>query len=405
MAVFRYRARRRESGALVTGEINQLSPREAAAALSSRGLVVVELRERAATRRLLPNLFQTRVTPKERAIFYRQLATMIRAGLPLVVALAAIRAQSRSRLRMCLAEVEQAVRGGEALYEALAAFPEDFPRVQIEMIRAAENAGLMDSVLERLALETEREVRLREKTRSALTYPAVVVLVTGTVLLFIMGFVLPTFESMLAGMGVSPPLLTRLLFSGRDVLLRYWYWAAALLILLLAAVLWWLRTPTSWAILDRALLKVPLVGPLVQLLSLSRFARSLSALLKSGIPLLTGLRMAAAVCGNRYYEGIMNDVSRQVEDGTSLAQALEATQAVPPLMLQMVIAGENTGLLDEMLAKVADFYEAEAESRLSDLASLLEPVLILFVGGIIGLLALTVFLPVFTLINSVSTKL
>lgn len=405
MAVFHYRARRRESGALVTGEINQPSPREAAAALSSRGLVVVELRERAASRRLLPNLFQTRVTPKERAILYRQLATMIRAGLPLVVALAAIRAQSQSRLRACLAEVEQAVRGGEALYEALAAFPEDFPRVQVEMIRTAENAGLMDSVLERLALETEREVRLLGKVRSALTYPAVVVLVTCAVLLFIMGFVLPTFESMLAGMGVSPPPLTRLLFSGRDVLLRYWYWAAGSLILLVVAVQWWLRTPANWAILDRAVLKAPLVGPLVQLLSLSRFARSLSAMLKSGIPLLAGLGMAAAVCGNRHYEGIMKDVARQVEGGTSLAQALEATQAVPPLMLQMVIAGENTGLLDEMLAKVADFYEAELENRLSNLTALLEPLLILFVGGIIGLLALTVFLPVFTLINSVGTKL
>ncbi|MBI4341355.1 MAG: type II secretion system F family protein [Candidatus Omnitrophica bacterium] len=328
----------------------------------------------------------------------RQLATLVKAGMPLLRALRTVADQlDPGPLRDVFGLVSSDVESGVKLSEALAGHPAWFPPYYINMVRAGEVGGLLDEILRRLAELLEKQARLRERVKSALMYPAFVLVAAVSILIVLMAFVVPTFLEMFTELGSALPLPTRMLVTLCTVV-RTWWWVVLLGLIGVVMLLRGLsRTPAGRRAIDRAALSAPLVGSLVERLLIARFARTFGTLIASGVPILSALETVRATVTNAVIDEALQEVEQSLKVGESLARPMELSGVFPPLVTRMVALGEETGQLDQMLMQVADSYEDEVDVQLSGLTQLLEPLLIVLVGGIVGFIVIAMFLPLISL--------
>lgn len=337
---------------------------------------------------------------KDIAVFSRQFAVMIDSGLSLLRALYILEDQTENEvLAKIIGEVRQDVEKGTSLSQALGRHPKTFNRLYVAMVRSGETGGNLDSVLVQLADTIEKQVELRQKIKSAMTYPVAVLCLVILILIAMLIFIVPTFKGLYDDLGGTLPLPTRVLLAVSSIMVK------ALPVFILAAFgfVWgfkrWIESEKGRAKWDRIKLRVPVFGKLVRLIALTRFSKTLAALLKSGVPILESLEITADTVGNTVVAKAVKDVQEGVKQGEPIAKRLENHEVFPPMVVQMLAVGEETGAVDTMLEKVGDFYEREVEATVDALTSLLEPMLIVVLGGAVGSMVISLYMPMFNIIK------
>jgi len=335
-------------------------------------------------------------------VFSRQLATMVDAGIPLVGALDALQEQMESKgFKNVVKKVRDNVEGGLSLSEALSKQPNVFSPFFINMVRAGESSGNLDEILDRVAIYMEKTIALIRKVKSSLIYPAVVVTMAILITTFLIVKVVPTFESIFATIGVTLPLPTLILIKISHIVRGYLLFVIIGLVIGSISLSQVVKTDKGRLAFDTFLLKIPVIGPLLRKVAIARFARTLSTLQKSGVSILTALEIVGKTSGNRVIEAAVLKTKMSIKEGESIAQPLTASKVFPPMVTRMISVGEQTGKLEEMLGKVADFYESEVDAAVSGLTSLIEPLIIAFLGIVVGGIVVSMFLPIVKLIQVV----
>ncbi len=399
---YEYKAKDR-SGQLHTGSI--LADSETAVALHCRekGYFVLQIKEQGrpgGTLGAIADSLQT-VKTKDLAVVCRQFATMVDAGLSLVACLSVLIDQTANpRIKAALQSVYKKVKEGETFSSALAEHPRVFPTIMVNMVEAGEVGGVLDDVLSRLATHFEKEHKLNEKVKSAMTYPAVVITMAILCVVFILTFVMPTFLSLFAGMKVELPWPTRLLLAVSDFLKNYWWLVLLELSCLLIALKVAYTKESTRKQLDQLILRLPIVGPLTRKIAIARFSRTLSTLVRGGVPIITALDVVKRTIGNLSMMDALTQAQTSVQEGVGLASTLSTSKIFTPMVIHMVAIGEESGALDKMLEKVADFYESEVEDTVSRLSSIMEPVIVGILGVAIGFIVISVMLPLFDVITN-----
>ena len=403
MITFSYQARD-ASGRIVSGNQDALNEDNAVTSLMSRGLMVLSLQKKAVVSRTKKRVWTVKET--DLVLFTRQLATMIEAGISLVQALTALYEQSdpkRQRsLRHVISDVIARVQGGETLNESIAKHPRVFNRLFVSMVKAGEAGGLLAEILDRLAGFLEASARLRKKVKSAMTYPVIVLCIAFAITTFLIVRVVPVFGEIFKDFGAKLPAPTQLLLDLSDFIRGNWYFLALGIGGTIFGVRMFLRSKRGKQLTDKWKLKMPVFGPLIHKICMSRFSRTFAQLIRSGVPILEVLDIVGATSGNHVIESSIKSVSEDVERGDNLSVALSKKSIFPPMLLRMVAAGEQTGKIDTMLEKMADFWDEEIEATLDALTSLIEPMLIVFLGVIVGGIVIAMFLPIFKLNEVVS---
>lgn len=370
--------------------------REAAAAMLKRnGIEVVSIKAQETKVKSLG-----KVKAKELAIFTRQFSVMIDAGLPLVSCLEILGAQQQNKgFQRILEAVRKDVEEGATLQAAMSKHPKAFNDLYVNMVGAGETGGILDVILQRLSGYIEKAVKLTAKVKSAMMYPIAVVVIAGVVVYLIMTKVIPVFSTMYEGMGSSLPAPTLLCITISNILLNYSYIVLGFLALGWVGFKYYYKTLAGRVQIDGILLKVPVMGDLIMKVSVARFCRTLSTLTTSGVPILEGMDITARTSGNMVVQNAILKAKEGVEQGRNIATPLAETKVFPPMVVQMVNVGEATGALDTMLSKVADFYEDEVDNAVAALTSLMEPLIIAFLGGIIGFIVVAMYMPIFNMAN------
>ena len=398
MAVYRYVGRdvlnRRKRGLVEADSVDA-----AKELLLSRGIVVVEKlsEDKSFLKKSVDLPFLNRITLKDLLIFTRQLYAMIHAGIPLVQALRIIRDQvPNKRLKQIVDDIATHIEEGGKFSTALSRYRDVFGDLYISMVRAAEEAGTLEETLKRLAEYLEKIEKLRGKVKSALFYP-IFVLITATVIVAgIMIFVIPTFQQLYADLGGSLPALTQMVINASNWLRDYIGWFILAIIFFLVLFIQLRKVSKKFRYLtDLALLKLPIFGELVLKSSIANFSRTFSSMLSSGINILEALRISAETSSNEVIREAIEKVREQVEKGVGLSLAMSRISIFPPMVVNMAAIGEQAGNLDEMMSKVADFYEEEVDRTVDGLTSLIEPLMIVFIGSIIGVIIIAMYLPIF----------
>ncbi len=391
-------------GLQVNGEIESDNKAAAAAALRGRGLTVLDLNEVKTSLAKIDIMepFQ-RIKPKDLTVFSRQFATMVNSGLSLLRCLYVLEEQTENKkLAKVIGAVRDDVEAGLSLSDALGKHPKVFSSLYVSMVRAGELGGILDEVLNRVALQLERDDNIRRSVKSAMVYPMAIGIFSIVVLFGMVLFLIPTFADMYEqiGGGAELPSLTRAMISFSDFMRGWWFIVIPAMIAAVWGIIKLKQTPQGTDTWDRAKLRVPMgIGQIVRKLAISRFSRTLGTLISSGVPILQAIDITGKAAGNVVIEKAMVNVQQAVKEGQSITVPLSKVSVFPPMVTQMVSVGEETGSLDTMLTKVADFYEDEVNASIKALTSILEPVLMLFVGGIVGLVVISMYLPIFNLMN------
>ena len=403
MTTFSYQARD-ASGKIVSGIQDALNEDNAVTSLMSRGLMVLSLQKKAAANKTRKKVWKVKET--DLVLFTRQLSTMVEAGISLVQALGALYDQSDPKrqkgLREVISDVTTRVQGGETFHESIGKHPRVFDRLYVSMVKAGEHGGLLAEILDRLAGFLEASARLRKKIKSAMTYPVIVISIAFCITTFLIVKVVPVFGEIFADFGAKLPAPTQFLIDLSDFIRGNWYYLVAMIFGTIFGIRMFLRSTRGRQIWDKWKLKLPVFGPLAHKICMSRFARTFAQLIRSGVPILEVLDIVAGASGNHVVETSVKDVSGDVEKGDNLSVAMSKKAIFPPMMLRMVSAGEATGKIDTMLEKMADFWDEEIEAMLDALTSLIEPLLIVFLGVIVGGIVIAMFLPIFKLNEIVS---
>jgi type IV pilus assembly protein PilC len=396
-------------GGQVRAEITAPDERAAARQLRSQGIVVQNIAvKRGASSGVsfgdLPGLKALigGVRGKDISVFSRQFATMIAAGLPLVQCLQTLGMQmERKGFQDIIAKVAYDVESGSTLSDALGRFPRVFDELYVNLVHVGETGGVLDSMLSRLSTYLEKAQALKHRVQMAVVYPILVMTIAVLVVAFLMIFIIPIFAAFFKNAGVPLPLPTRIVIAASNGVVRFWY----IILLVWAGGMYgfrmWYRTDAGRLAVDRFFLRAPIFGPLVRKISIARFTRTLSALLGGGVPIIDALRITAKTAGNRVVENSVMAARERVMAGQTLGERLKDSGVFPPMVVQMVIVGEQTGALDNMLAKVADYYEDEVDVAVAGLTSLLEPLLIVFLGVVIGGIVVAIYLPIFKVVTLV----
>jgi type IV pilus assembly protein PilC len=347
----------------------------------------------------IPGL-SNRVKLKDVAVFSRQFATMINSGLTLLRSLAILAEQTENKeLARIANEVRLDVERGSSLSGAMVKHPKAFSRLYVSMVKSGEAGGVLDSVLVRLADTIEKQVELRRKIKSAMTYPAVVSILVFLIASAMILFVVPMFQGIYKELGGQLPVPTRILLSISGVARKFWYLVIGTEVGAVFAFRKWIASEEGRKRWDAMKLRLPVFGPLVRKTALTRFARTLAALTRSGVPILESLDIVADTSGNYVVARAVRDTQEAVKGGDSLARPLENHEVFPPMVVQMMSVGEETGALDEMLDKIADFYDQEVEATVDALTSLIEPILIVIMGIVVGGMIVSLYLPMFNIIK------
>jgi len=340
------------------------------------------------------------VRSKDVAVFSRQFATMIAAGLPLVQCLQTLGLQvERKPFQEIIGKVAADVESGSTLSEGMARFPNVFNELYVNLVHVGETGGVLDSMLARLSTYLEKAQALRHRVQMAVIYPALVILVAILVVTFLMIFVIPIFAAFFTKAGVPLPLPTRIVVGMSNAIANYWYLILAAIVGIILGFRAWYRTESGRLAVDSALLRAPIFGPLMRKIAVARFTRTLSALLGGGVPIIDALRITAKTAGNRVVENAVMEARERVMAGQTLGERLRDSKVFPPMVVQMVVVGEQTGALDNMLGKVADYYEDEVDVAVAGLTSLLEPILIVFLGVVVGGIVIAIYLPIFQVVT------
>ncbi|MCW5939785.1 MAG: type II secretion system F family protein [Fimbriimonadaceae bacterium] len=340
---------------------------------------------------------------KSLVIFSRQFATMIDAGIPILRCLDILSAQVKDpALKPAVVQVREDVKGGMTLNEAMAKHPNVFNKLYVNMIRAAELGGILDVILDRLSGFLEYEAEVKGKIKSAMMYPVLVLCFSQLMLFVLFSFVLPKFKDIFTGMDVKLPAMTAMLFNMGDFMQAYWWVIILLVIGAIFGIKAWGKTPQGRYQLDFFKLKFPIVGELTLKMSVARFCRTFGTLINSGVPMMRSLEIVGETLGNQVLVGAIDQTRASIRDGNKLSAPLASSGLFPTMVTHMIDVGEESGRLSEMLVKVGDFYDQEVESTVKGLTSMIEPMLIIFLGCVVGFIAISVMTPIFTLVNSVN---
>jgi type IV pilus assembly protein PilC len=401
MPVFTYKGTNR-SGGSVAGEMSASSKNELQGLLRRQQITATKMSEKGKEFNL--PTFGGGVSAKELAIFTRQFSVMIDAGLPLVQCLEILATQQENRtFQKVLTGTRSAVEGGSNLSTAMKQYPKVFDPLYSNMVEAGETGGILDTILQRLSTYIEKNVKLKAAVKSAMIYPIGVLSIAAGVIILLLWKVVPIFATLFAGLGVDLPLPTRIVIG-----LSNFVGSVFGLLIVVGAIaigfglkIWYGTVYGRYAI-DSLILKLPVLGILMRKIAVARFTRTLGTLISSGVPILEGLDITAKTSGNAVVERALFAVRKALEEGKSLTEPLKESQVFPGMVTQMIAVGEQTGAMDAMLQKIADFYEDEVDAAVKDLLTALEPIMIVFLGVVVGGVVISMYLPLFTLIGKLS---
>ncbi|MEO0227783.1 MAG: type II secretion system F family protein [candidate division WOR-3 bacterium] len=400
MPVFVWKGRS-ATGASASGEITAASQADVVAQLRQKKIIPTSIKIKEEKKGF--SLFGMRVSKRALAVFTRQFSTMLNAGLPLLNCLEILGKQTESAgLKRVLADVRADVEGGLSLADALRRQPKVFDNLFVNMVESGETGGALDTILQRLATYLEKSVALQRKIRGAMIYPAIITVVAIGAIAVLLIFVIPIFAKMFEGVGRELPAMTQLVVKMSNFMK-----VAALpiligLIALFTIIRRWHKTESGARSMDPLLLKLPVFGDLMRKQAIARFARTLSTLLKSGVPIIDALEITAKSAGNWVIEDAILKARVSIKGGENIADPLSKTAVFPPMVTQMVAIGEASGGLDDMLEKVADFYDAEVDQAVENLTNALEPIIMVFLGGVVGFLVISMYLPIFQLAGTIA---
>jgi type IV pilus assembly protein PilC len=402
MATFTYTART-ASGDIQSGEVDVQSREEVVGYLRRNRLVPVKVEEKKAeSGGGLAVLMGTGISMRDIVIFTRQFATMINSGLPLVQSLDILAKQSENKaLRKVIEGILYDVESGQTLADAMGAHPKVFTDLYKNMVAAGEAGGILDTILLRLATFLEKADALRRKIKGAMIYPAVILTVAGAAVTVLLLFVIPTFQSMFESAGVPLPGPTVFVIALSQLLQNYWYAIFGAILALAVLIRQWYQTSGGQLTLDRLLLTMPILGPLQRKAAIARFTRTLGTLVSSGVSILDGLEITARTAGNRVIHDAIMESRTSIAGGETISEPLKKSGVFPPMVVQMINVGEQTGGLDEMLTKIADFYDEEVDAAVEALLAAMEPMMIVFLGVVVGGMIIAMYLPIFDMINAV----
>ncbi|MBU6459921.1 MAG: type II secretion system F family protein [Proteobacteria bacterium] len=383
---------RDKKGKIIKGEIQALSEAVAAAKLRRQGISVGKIRKRS----FLAKRPQ-KIKEKDITLFTRQLSTMMRAGVPLLQSFDIVgKGHSNASVQKLLADVRNHIESGSSMSQAFNHYPQYFDPLFCNLVRAGEQAGILDTILDRLATYKEKILAIKGKIKSALFYPASIIVVAFVITTIIMIFVIPAFKSLFTSFGADLPAPTLLVMKISDIFVHDWWLIFGGLIL----TIWgffrlWKRSLKVQYFMDRLFLHLPVFGPVIQKATIARWTRTLSTMFAAGVPLVEALDSVAGASGNLIYQDATKQIQSEVSTGTSLTVSMQNSNMFPNMVLQMVAIGEESGALDDMLSKIADFYENEVDDAVSALSSLMEPIIMVVLGVIIGGLVIAMYLPIF----------
>ena len=399
MPTFSYSARPASGGDIQTGEIEVASKDDVLAFLHRQKMIPVSVREKS---RDFNITFGTGVGTRDIVIFTRQFATMINSGLPLVQSLDILGEQTENPgLRKTIQDVLYDVESGHTLADAMGKHPKIFTELFVNMVAAGEAGGILDTILLRLATFLEKNDALVRKIKGAMVYPAVIFSVAGGAIVILLIFVIPTFQTMFASAGIPLPLPTRIVIGMSAFLQAYWWACGAGVVAFVVAIRQFYGTPFGQLFIDRLMLSLPILGDMQRKAAVARFTRTLGTLVSSGVSILEGLEITAKTAGNRVIHDAVMGSRASIAGGETIAGPLKESGVFPPMVVQMINVGEQTGGLDEMLTKIADFYDEEVDAAVETLLSAMEPIMIVVLGVVVGGMIVAMYLPIFDMINAV----
>jgi len=398
MAVFVWKGRNRY-GDSVGGERVARSMEDLSSILQREQITVIEAKKKR-TEIKIPFLKKEKVKVKELAVYSRQLSVLIDAELPLIQSLKILAEQTKNKyFSQVIEDIREDVEAGAALNQAKRKFPKVFDDLYCNLVASGEQSGSLDIMLRRLAEFLEKVVKLKAQVKQAMTYPMAILIFSVVVTIFMLWKVVPVFSNIFLELGANLPFLTSIIVAASEFIQKYIMFIFAGLIGFIILFKYLKRTDTGRKVIDRGVLKIPLAGKLLEKVGLSRVTRTLSTLLSGGVPMLESLKITSSTAGNVIIEKNIMDARKAVAEGTSLTDALRETGQFPFMLTQMAGVGEATGALDEMLTKLADFYDEEVEASVASLLSILEPILLIGVGGLIGTIVISMYLPIFQLMQ------
>ncbi|HNV26668.1 MAG TPA: type II secretion system F family protein [Nitrospira sp.] len=403
MSTFTYVGRNRQ-GAVKKGELTAKTRDEAVDQLRKQQVVVTSLEEKSGGGKFKLSL-GSGLTDKDLVVFTRQFGTMINAGLPLIQCLDILSTQSENKvLRETVGDVKNSVEAGSTFSDALKRHPKVFDDLYVNMIHAGEVGGLLDTILTRLAKHIEKAMKLKGQIKSAMVYPTAIVGVAVVIISVLMVWVIPVFAQMfleMSGGKVGLPGPTQIVISVSNFFQSYWYMMFGAMVGAVIAIKRYYATVNGRVVIDRLLLKMPIVGDLIRKASVAKFTRTLGTLITSGVPLLEGLSICAKTSGNKVIEEALMNARVSISGGKTISEPLAKCNVFPKMVTHMISVGESTGALDAMLGKIADFYEDEVDQAVETLTSLLEPIMMVVLGTIIGFIVVAMYLPIFTMAQAI----
>ena len=409
MAVYLFQAKA-PNGKFVKGEVNASNEAEARVKIRAQQLMPLKLvpksggaaiqSKKTTTQKV--GLFADKVKPKELQVFTRQFAVLVGAGVPIVQSIEAMIGPGRSpMLNATLKNILQEVERGKRLFEAMKNHPAAFDRMYVNLVQAGEEGGVLDEVLNRLAIYIEKSVKLKGKIVGALWYPAAIIVVAFIVIAAILVFVIPSFKDLFAESGKELPWLTQFVITLSEGFQEYWYLILGFCFMVPISIKAYYNTPEGRKNIDSLLIEVPVFGPLIQKGAVARFSRTLSTLLAAGVRIIDSLEISASTAGNYVIEHALLKAKDSISRGRTITEPIQNEKFIPDMVGQMIGVGEQTGNLDQMLGKIADFYEDEVENAAETMTSLIEPLLMVVLGGIIAVLVIAMYLPIFGLADAV----
>ena len=400
MPVFEYTARNASTGQILKGTLDVPTRDDVLKHIKQQKMIVVNVREQ--PKQISLGLKRRGIRTRDIVIFTRQFATMINAGLPLVQSLDILARQTENP---ALAEVTRQVvfdvESGHTLADAFSKHPKAFTELYVNMVAAGEAGGILDTILMRLATFLEKSDALIRKVKGAMVYPGVILSVAAIAVAVLLIFVIPTFQKMFASVGMELPLPTRIVIGASDLLINYWWVMIGVIGLTIYGIRNYYNTADGRKKIDQLMLNSPVLGDLLRKSAVSRFTRTLGTLISSGVSILDGLEITAKTAGNRVIHDAVMESRNSIAGGETIAGPLEKSKVFPPMVISMIAVGEQTGGLDEMLSKIADFYDEEVDVAVSALLSLMEPLMIVFLGVIVGGMVVAMYLPIFDMMNAV----
>lgn len=399
MPTYRYVAKE-NTGRTVSGMLEYSDKVLLIEALRKKGLVIISINETARKKSMLG---AKKIKLEEIVIFSRQLATMVDSGIPLVQAMDILHDQiEKQAFKNVVATIRDDIENGASFSDALLKHSTVFSPLYINMVKAGESSGSLDDILDRLASYLEKANALQRKVKSSLIYPAVVVAMAVLITLVMLLKVIPTFKGIFEMLGGTLPLPTRILILVSDTLRSMFLSVVVVLTIIIIAFKRYLRTNQGKATFDKVTLKLPVIGPLLRKVAVAKFTRTLATLVKSGVPILVSLEIVGKTAGNAVIEKALNEVRVSIKEGENIADPLAKCGAFPPMVVRMIHVGEQTGELEKMLGKIADFYDDQVDAAVSGMTSLIEPLIIAFLGIIIGGIVIAMFLPIFKMTEIIS---